>query len=73
MRRKITSVIKDYCFKKNGLHTKSDLDVVPLALYEIMIEMDWMESHHVILDSDNKIITSQDEDGSANDIKGIVK
>ena len=57
----------------NGLYSKYDLDVIPLGSYDVLIGMDWLESHHVILDFHNKIVTCLDEDGNTIQVKGIPK
>ena len=64
-------MIKDYCFKMNGLHIKPVLDVIPVGLYYVMIVMDWLESHHVILDCRSKIVTCLDEYVITVQIKGF--
>ena len=47
----------------NECHTKAELDIIPLSSYDVLIGMDWMESHHVILEFHNKSMMCLDEDG----------
>jgi len=54
----------------NGLQTKANLDVIPLGSYDILIGMDWLDSHFAILDCHNKTIASLDEDGNPTQVKG---
>jgi len=55
----------------DGLHSKTYLDVIPLGSYDILIGMDWLESHYVVLDCHNKTITCLDEENKKIIIKGI--
>jgi hypothetical protein len=34
--------------KMNRLHTKDDLNIIPLVLYDFLIGMDWLDEHHVV-------------------------
>ena len=66
-------MIEGCCFEMNGLYTWVDLDVIPLGLYDILIRMDWLESHFSILDCHGKIITCLDENMNLIQIKGIMR
>jgi hypothetical protein len=55
----------------NGLHTKADLNIIPLGLYDFLIGMDWLYKHHVVLDYYNKEFTFLDEHGNLRTIQGI--
>ena len=55
----------------NGHNTKVDLKIIPLASYDCLIGMDWLEKHHVVLDRYNKTITCLDEEGKQGNIQGI--
>ena len=71
MRRKITSMVK-YCqFSMEGLKDKSDLDIIPMVSYDLLLGMDWLLSHHATLDYRSKTVTCQDEDGNIVQIQGI--
>ena len=50
IKMKVTTVVEDCKFTMNGLQTKSNLDIIPLGSYNILLGMDWHESHHAILD-----------------------
>ena len=71
MRREITSIVEDRCFKMDGFSIWANLDVIPIGSYDVMIGMDSLESHNVILDCCNKIVTCLDEDDIIVQIKGI--
>ena len=55
----------------NGFQTKSDLDIIPLGSYDILLGMDWLELHHVIQDFHSKVVTFLDEDEKNLQLKGI--
>ena len=38
----------------NGLVTYVDLNVLPLDSYDVLIGMDWLDSHRVNIDCHNK-------------------
>jgi hypothetical protein len=52
----------------NGLSTKDELNVFPLAFYDCLIEMDLLEQHHTILDYHKKEFTFLDEEGNQKNI-----
>ena len=55
----------------NGLKTATDMNVLPLGSYHVLIEMDWLESHHVILDYRDKVISCLNDDGQQVEVKGV--
>jgi hypothetical protein len=55
----------------NGINTKLDVNIIPLGSYDCLIDMDWLEKHHAILDCYNKAITCLDEEGKQGKIQGI--
>ena len=57
----------------NGLVTYEDLNVPPLGFYDILIGMDWLESHHVKLHCYNKNFECMDEEGNPRVVSGIPK
>ena len=57
----------------NGLVTYVDLNVLPLGSYDILIGMNWLESHKVKLDYYNKTFECMDEEGNPVVVKGIPK
>ena len=46
----------------NGLVTCVDLNVLPLGAYDVLIGMDWLESHRLKLDCYNKTFECMDEE-----------
>jgi hypothetical protein len=61
-KRKFNELVKDSSIVMNGLSTKVDVSIIPLGSYDCLIEMDWMEKNHAILDCYNKKITCLDEE-----------
>ena len=57
----------------NGLITYVDLNVLLLGSYDVLIVMDWLESHRVKLDCYNKTFECMDEEGNPVVVKGIPK
>jgi hypothetical protein len=64
-------MVKSCPVSMNGMSTKADLHILPLASYEFLIGMDWYDQHHVILDYHNKEFTFLDEEGNLRTSQGI--
>jgi hypothetical protein len=47
----------------NGLNRKVDVNIIQLGSYDCLIDMDWLEKHHVFLDFYKKTQTFLDEVG----------
>ena len=52
---------------------KVNLKIPPLRSYDLLIDMDWLEKHHVILDFLHKSILCTDSRGNQVRIQGIPK
>ena len=50
MKRKVTDIVKDCIISFNGLNTTVNLNILPLGSYDILIGMDWLETHRAIID-----------------------
>jgi hypothetical protein len=70
-KRKINEMVKASPMEMNGLHTKVDLNIIPLGSYDFLIGMDWLDEHHVVLECYNKAFTCFDEEGNLRKIQGI--
>jgi len=55
----------------NGINTIVDLNIIPLGSYHVLIGMDWLESHHAILDFYNKSFICLTDEGQQVLVKGI--
>jgi predicted aspartyl protease len=72
-KRKVTKVIKSCQITMNGFPTKSTLKGLPLLSYEMLIGMDWLESHKSRLDHYNKTLECEDDKGKKKTLQGIKK
>jgi hypothetical protein len=70
-KRKINELVKDCPIDMNGLKKKVDMNIIPLDSYDFLIDMDWLEKHHVVLDCYNKTITCLYEERHEGKIHGI--
>ena len=53
--------------------TRINLNIFPLESYDMLIGMDWLESHKVILNCFDKTFTYVVEDQVVRKVKGISK
>lgn len=61
-KRKVTKIVKDCKINMNGMITKVELNILPLGSYNILIGMDWLESHKAIIICLGKTYTYVDDD-----------
>ena len=59
---KVTKIVKDLLLGLNDLDTSVNLNILPLGSYDILIGMDWLESHKDFIDYLHKIFSSVDEE-----------
>ena len=71
-KRKVNEVLEKCPLIINGLCTCIDIKVLPLGSYDVLIGMDWLESHGVKLDYYNKTFECMDE-GHPRVVRGIPK
>ena len=57
----------------NDLDTSVNLNILPLGSYNILIGMDWLESHKVVIDYLHKIFSSVDEEDKYHTMKEIYR
>ena len=57
----------------DGLVTCTDMNVLPLGFYDIVIEMDWTGAHRAKIDCYNKTFEFLDEEGNLRVVKGFPK
>jgi hypothetical protein len=55
----------------NGLCINDYLNIVTLGSYDFLIDMDWLDPHHVVLDCYNKAFTFLYEVGNVITVEGI--
>ena len=59
---KVTKIVKDLLSSFNDLDNSVNLNILPLGSYDILIDMDWLESHKVVIDYLHKKFSSVDEE-----------
>ena len=69
----VSEVVEKCPLVMNGLVTCVDMNVLPLGSYDVLIGMDWLESHRVKFDYYNKTFKCMDEEGNPVVVKGIPK
>ena len=62
-KKKISELVKGCPLSMNGLNTFSYLNIIPLGFYDVLIGMDWLDTHQVVLDCYNKTFTYLNEEG----------
>ena len=73
MKRKVTEIVKDFKISFSGLNTTENLNILPLGSYDILIGMDWLETHRAIIDCLHKSCDCMDKEGKRNTVKGIYR
>jgi hypothetical protein len=61
VKRNVVELVKSYLVDMNGLNTRVELNILPLGSYDCLIEIDWLDQYHAILDCRNKAFTCLDE------------
>jgi hypothetical protein len=56
-KRRINELVKDCALNVNGASTKVVLNIILIFSYYFLIGMDWLDTHHVILECYNKDFT----------------
>ena len=72
-KRKVSELVRNCLMDLNGLKTVVDLNVLPLGSYHVLVGMDWLESHHAILDCRDKVISCLDNEGQQVEVKGVLR
>jgi hypothetical protein len=62
-KRRIHDMVIGCSIILNGVNTNSDINIIPLGSYDILIGIDWLDKHHVVLDCHNNTFTCLDEEG----------
>ena len=66
---KFTEIVKDLLLDFNDLDTLVNLNILPLGSYDILIGVDWLESHKAVIDYLHKIFSSVDEEDKYHTIR----
>jgi hypothetical protein len=70
-KRRIIEIVRCCPININGVNAISDMNLISLGSYDILIGMDWLDKHHVFLDCQDKTFTCLDEEGHKSNVKGI--
>ena len=73
MKRKVVDFISNYEFSLGGLNIKTNLNVLLLGSYDVIIGMDWLEGHKSMLDCYEKSLKYKDENDTARIVQSIQK
>jgi hypothetical protein len=60
---RIHDMVKSCSISLNGVNTSIDINIIPLGSYDILIGMDWMDTHHAVLDCHKNTFTRLDGNG----------
>jgi hypothetical protein len=72
-KRKVVNFISDLEFNLDGQKIRTNLNIIPLGSYDMIIGMDWLEQHKVLLDCYTKILSYKDNCGIIKTTQGIPK
>ena len=73
MKIKVTKLDK-YCkINFSGMSTTVNLNILSLGSYDILIGMEWLESHREIINCLHKSLDCMDEEGNRHTVKGIYR
>ena len=67
----IDSLVHKCGLSIGGFETSVDLRVIPLGSYDVVLGMDWLDSHRASIDCKKKTIMCQDDQGKDVEIVGI--
>ena len=73
LKRKVIELVKDCELIFNEIDTSVDLNILPLGSYDILIGMDWLESHKTIINCLHKSFDYINEKGNYHTIKGVCR
>jgi hypothetical protein len=70
-KRRIHEMVRSCSRSLNGVNTSTDLNIIPLGSYDILIGMDWLDKHHDVLDFHKNSFTCLDGNGKQITVKGV--
>jgi hypothetical protein len=72
-KRKVIDYISDLEFILDGQTIRTDLNILPLGSYDMIIGMDWLERHKAILNCYTKMLSYKDDSDTTRTAQGIPK
>jgi hypothetical protein len=70
-KRRIYDMVRSCSISINGVDTSTDINIIPLGSYDVLIGMDWLDENHAVLDCHNKTFTCLDGNGKQSIVKGV--
>ena len=70
---KVTEVLPTFQFIVNGIATQTTLNILPLGSYNMLLGMDWLDSHKAKLYYYNKKLECEYEEGEKRTLQRIQK
>jgi hypothetical protein len=70
---KVFDFISDYEFSLGVQNIKTNMNILPLGSYDVIIIIDWLEMHKAVLYCYDKSLKYKDENDTARIVKGIQK
>jgi hypothetical protein len=72
-KRKVVDFVSDFEFNLDGQNIKTNLNILPLGSYDMIIRMDWLERHKAVLDCYTKTLNYKDDCDTTRTTQGIPK
>jgi hypothetical protein len=72
-KRKVVNFISNLEFSLDGQNIRTNMNILPLGSYDMIIGMDYLEQHKAVLDCYTKILIYKDNFGTIRIAKGIPK
>jgi hypothetical protein len=72
-KRKVIDFISDFEFILDGQNIITNLNILPLGSYDIIIRMDWPEKHKAVLDCYTKTLKYKDKNDTTKTVQGVQK
>jgi hypothetical protein len=72
-KRKVVDFIFYFEFSLDGQNIRTNINILPLGSYDMIIRMDWLEQHKGVLDWYTNILSYKDDLGTARIAEGIPK
>jgi hypothetical protein len=72
-KRKVVDFISDFEFNLDGQNIKTNLNILSLGSYDMIIGMDWLERHKAVLDCYTKTLNYKDDCDTTRTTQGIPK
>jgi len=72
-KRKVVDFISNFEFNLDGQNIKTNLNILSLGSYDMIIGMDWLEKHKAVLDCYKKTLNYKDDCDTTRTTQGIPK